>query len=58
MSKLPLLTQAERQLLLGWNDTRSNFRAGGVHEWFERQAERTPEAIAVVFEAERLSYDS
>jgi amino acid adenylation domain-containing protein len=58
ISALPLLTAAEReQLLLNWNETHQEFEgATCLHEGFEAQVERTPEAIAVVFEAEQLSY--
>jgi amino acid adenylation domain-containing protein len=58
LAQLPLLTQAERhQLLHDWNDTRSAYpRHACVHELFEAQAARTPDAVAVVFETERLTY--
>jgi amino acid adenylation domain-containing protein len=53
-----LLSDAERrQLLFGWNDTRtdcSQYKC--VHEMFESQVEQTPDAIAVVFADEQLSY--
>ncbi len=58
LSALPLLTEAERhQLLVEWNDTQSDYpRDACIHELFETQAERTPDAVAVVFEDERLTY--
>ncbi|MEB3827148.1 amino acid adenylation domain-containing protein [Phormidium sp. CCY1219] len=58
VSKLPLLTEAERhQLLVEWNDTASEYpRDKCIHQLFEEQVERTPDAIAVVFESERLTY--
>ena len=48
----------ERELLLtGWNDTRTDYGpACCLHELFEAQAARTPEATAVVCEGQRLSY--
>ena len=55
---LPLLTPAERkQLLLDWNRTTvaSDPEIGAQH-LFERQAERTPEAIAAESEGQRLTY--
>ncbi|HET6975219.1 MAG TPA: amino acid adenylation domain-containing protein [Pyrinomonadaceae bacterium] len=58
LSELPLLSAAEeRQLLIDWNDT-SVARPGNqfVHELFEAQAKLTPDAVALVFENERLSY--
>ncbi|MCP4654400.1 MAG: amino acid adenylation domain-containing protein, partial [bacterium] len=51
LSELPLQSQAEeRQLLLEWNDNASPYpRDAAIHELFEEQAARTPEAVAVVF---------
>ena len=56
--QLPLLTQVERdQLLVRWNDTTTDHpRERSVHELFEAQAERSPEAVAVVYEDQCLSY--
>ena len=58
VSELPLLTEAERhQLLVEWNDTASEYpRDKCVHQLFEEQVERSPDAVAVVFENERLTY--
>jgi amino acid adenylation domain-containing protein len=58
ISELPLLSQAERnQVLIEWNDTRTEFEQGVcAHQLFETQAERTPDAVAVALEDERLSY--
>jgi amino acid adenylation domain-containing protein len=55
---LPYLTEREQHMLLeGWNETSRDYpREECVHELFERQAALTPEALAVVFEGERLSY--
>jgi len=56
---LRLLTAAERrQLLVGWSAARADrpSRDRCIHELFEAQAERTPEAVAVVYEGEALSY--
>ena len=55
---LPLLTQAERrQLLVEWNDTKKDYPADKcISQLFEEQAEKTPDAIAVVFEDEQLTY--
>ena len=52
LSELPLLSEAERhQLLFEWNDTTTEYpRDRCVHELFEEQVERTPDAVAVVFE--------
>jgi non-ribosomal peptide synthetase component F len=60
LSRLPLLTDAERaQLLVQWNDTETEYGADRcIHEVFDSQVERMPNAIAVVSETERLSYVS
>jgi amino acid adenylation domain len=53
-----LLSAAERdQLLSAWNDTRRNYPKGAtVHGLFEEQAARTPDAEAVCFRGESISY--
>jgi amino acid adenylation domain-containing protein len=58
ISTLPLLTDAERhQLLVDWNSTRADFPEGCcLHELFEAQVERTPDAVAAVFENQWLTY--
>jgi amino acid adenylation domain-containing protein len=58
VSALTLLGSAERQqLVLEWNDTgRLLPRGPGVHQLFERQAERSPDRPAVVFAGQHLSY--
>jgi amino acid adenylation domain-containing protein len=59
LSQLPLLTAVERlELLVGWNRTTADYpRDSLVHELFEVQARRTPEATAVSFERQRMTYD-
>ena len=58
ISELPLLTEAERyQLLHEWNDTRAEYQQDVcAHQLFEAQVERTPDAVAVALEDQRLSY--
>ena len=58
LSELPLLTEAERrQLLVDWNGTRRDSPSDTtLHTLFETQVERTPDAVAVVFEDQRLTY--
>ncbi len=58
ISTLPLLTKAERhQLLVEWNDTKAEYpQSKCVHQLFEAQVERTPDAVAVVFEEQQLTY--
>jgi amino acid adenylation domain-containing protein len=56
--QLPLLTDAEtHQLVVEWNSTQMEYaRDLGVHQLFEAQAARTPNATAVVFENQSLTY--
>src|SRR5260370_22920270 len=57
VSELPLLTQAERsQLLAEWNDTVARIPDACIHELFEAQVERSPNAVAVVFRTHQLTY--
>ena len=58
ITELPILTEAENhQLLLEWNDTKSDYTQNQcIHELFEQQVEGNPEANAVVFEDQRLTY--
>ena len=46
ISELPLLTEAEKhQLLVEWNDTKRDYPSDKcIHQLFEEQVERTPEA--------------
>jgi amino acid adenylation domain-containing protein len=58
VAELPLLTAAERhQVLVTWNDTAVPYPHDRcVHELFEEQVDRTPDAVALVFEEQRLTY--
>ncbi len=54
---LEMLSAAEKQqLLVDWNRTEIAFPICCVHERFEQQAERTPDAVALLYEGESLSY--
>ncbi|HEY9830742.1 MAG TPA: amino acid adenylation domain-containing protein [Stenomitos sp.] len=55
---LPLLTECDRhQLLVEWNNTQTGYAKDlCIHQLFEAQVEQTPDAIAVVFEDEQLTY--
>ncbi|HEV2147771.1 MAG TPA: amino acid adenylation domain-containing protein [Longimicrobiaceae bacterium] len=55
---LEMLPEAERrQVVEAWNATQAPYPAERcIHELFEAQAERTPDAVAVVFEGEQVSY--
>jgi len=55
--QLRMVGEAERQqLLVEWNQTSSAYPQLSIKELFEQQAARTPEAVAVTFEDEQLSY--
>ena len=58
LSDLPLLTSAEQhQLLVEWNNSQTDYPNNTcIHQLFEAQVERTPDAIAVVFENQQLTY--
>jgi amino acid adenylation domain-containing protein len=58
LSDLPLLTETERQkLLVEWTGTKTDHpRDLCIHRLFEAQVERTPDAIAVVFDDEQMTY--
>ena len=57
ISQLPMLTETERQQLLVWSETTENYpRDKCLHQSFEEQARRTPEAVAIVFEDRELTY--
>ncbi len=58
MDELLLPTDAECQrALLDWNDTKREYpRNECIHQLFEKQAARNPEAVAVVFEDQKLTY--
>ncbi|MBN1568147.1 MAG: non-ribosomal peptide synthetase, partial [Acidobacteria bacterium] len=58
LSDLPILTEAERhQLLVEWNNTAVDYpKDVCLHHLFEAQVERTPDAVALVFEGRQLTY--
>jgi len=57
IAQLDLLDDAERQrLLVDFNATATPFPAGCIHQLFEQQAERTPDAPAVKSGTQVLSY--
>ncbi|HVG44859.1 MAG TPA: amino acid adenylation domain-containing protein, partial [Longimicrobium sp.] len=55
---LPLLPEAERRRVLEeWNHTEAEYPRGlCIHELFEAQVRRTPDAVAVVFDGLSLTY--
>ncbi|MGZ6505388.1 MAG: non-ribosomal peptide synthetase, partial [Tumebacillaceae bacterium] len=58
LSELQLLTEEERhQIVFDWNDTTVEYPQDVcLHQLFEQQVERTPDAVAVVFEEQELTY--
>ena len=55
--ELPLLTVAQQQQLVVLNNTKADYPLEAcIHHLFEAQVERTPDAVAVVFENEQLTY--
>ncbi|MCP4655421.1 MAG: AMP-binding protein, partial [bacterium] len=57
VSELPLVAASERhQLISAWNDTEIPVPQRPLHELITAQAERTPEAVAVVFEGATWTY--
>jgi amino acid adenylation domain-containing protein/non-ribosomal peptide synthase protein (TIGR01720 family) len=54
---LPIMTEQEIQQLQTWNDTTTDFpKDQTIIDLFERQVEKTPDNIALVFEQQQLSY--
>ena len=58
LAYLPLLSEEElHKILVEWNDTEADYPKNKcIHQLFEEQVERTPDAVAVVFEDEQLTY--
>src|SRR4030095_5497086 len=58
LAALPLLDEVERRELLSkWAGPGEDYRrAESLHQLFEEQVARTPNAVAISFEEERLTY--
>ncbi|MBD2567365.1 non-ribosomal peptide synthetase [Anabaena lutea] len=58
ISQLGILSASERQqLLIEFNQTTSDYqREICIHQLFEKQVEKTPDAVAVVFKNEKITY--
>ncbi|WDZ59769.1 non-ribosomal peptide synthetase [Paenibacillus polymyxa] len=58
VSEIDILTAEEKQqLLFDFNDTRRPYPSDHtIHHGFELQAEKTPDAVAIVFENRELTY--
>lgn len=59
LADVSLLTETEQyQMLFERNDTRKDYQSDlCIHQLFEVQVERTPEAVALVCEGEKLTYN-
>jgi aspartate racemase len=60
IAALPLLAaQEQQQILLDWNNTSSPYpREKCIQELFEEQVRRSPNAIALIFNDQRFTYDT
>ncbi|MDQ1919132.1 non-ribosomal peptide synthetase [Massilia pseudoviolaceinigra] len=60
ISQLPLLTpEQHKQLIVDFNDTAVDYPPNQlIHQLFEAQVANSPDAIAVVFEEQFLTYDA
>ena len=58
LCSLDVLPQTERhQLLYEWNDTQAEYPSDHcIHQLLEEQVSRTPDAVAVVYEEDSLTY--
>ncbi|HLO86301.1 MAG TPA: amino acid adenylation domain-containing protein [Nostocaceae cyanobacterium] len=57
LSDLPLLTFSEQSQLLEWNNTQADYPQNHcIHQLFEAQVEKTPDAVAVVWGNQYLTY--
>ncbi len=58
VAELPMLTREEReQLLVNFNSTSSSYpKSLSLPELFQMQAEKTPDATALIYEGSRLTY--
>ena len=58
VADLSIVPECERQKLIhDWNATEAEYdRSRCIHQMFEVQAEKTPDATALIFDGERLTY--
>lgn len=56
IAQLPLLTQAERQQLAGWQSAAVSYPQTPIHQYIEAHAVQQPEAIALRFKDQQLTY--
>ncbi len=58
IAAVPIMSQAElNEMLVQWNETTAEFPSQQcMHQWFENLAARNPEAIALTFAGQKLTY--
>ncbi len=57
VSSLSVLSAEERErMVVEWNRTEASFESACVHQLFEKQVAKTPDAVALVFEGDALTY--
>ncbi|MDZ8051397.1 MAG: amino acid adenylation domain-containing protein [Aulosira sp. ZfuCHP01] len=56
IGELPLLTASEWQQMQSWNQTQVDYPQGCIHQLFEAQVEKNPDAVAMVFGEQQLTY--
>jgi len=59
LTEIDLFSEVERhQMLVEWNATETKYSTDkSIAELFEQQIERSPEAVAVIYEGQHLSYE-
>ncbi|OYD91985.1 thioester reductase [Nostoc sp. 'Peltigera membranacea cyanobiont' 210A] len=54
---LPILKESEKNLLIEWNHTQTDYpQQACIHQLFEAQVEKTPDAVALIFNNQHLTY--
>ena len=54
---LPILKESENNLLIQWNYTQTDYpQQASIHQLFEAQVEKTPDAVALIFNNQHLTY--
>jgi amino acid adenylation domain-containing protein len=54
---LPILKKSEKDLLIEWNNTQTDYpQQACIHQLFEAQVEKTPNAVALIFNNQHLTY--
>ncbi|MHC5730607.1 MAG: condensation domain-containing protein, partial [Nostoc sp.] len=54
--EISMLTATEQRQILVWNDTQTDYPHKCIAQLFEEQVERTPDAVAVSFQSQQLTY--